>query len=95
VTGPRGRYELIITPTARRQLAERLPEAVAFAAHEFIVGVLLANPHRVGKRLQPPLADRHGAHRGTYRVIYRIDDEQHTVTVVDVAHRRDAYRSNR
>jgi mRNA-degrading endonuclease RelE of RelBE toxin-antitoxin system len=72
-----------------------LPEAVAFAAHEFIVGALLDNPHRVGKRLAPPLADRHSAHRGTYRVIYRINDEQHTVTVVDVAHRRDAYRSNR
>lgn len=95
MTGQHGRYELVITPTARSQLAESLPEAVAFAAHEFIVGVLLDNPHRVGKRLQPPLEDRGSARRGTYRVIYRIDDEQHTVTVVDVAHRRDAYRGNR
>lgn len=88
-----GRYELIITPTARRQLAEVLPEAVAFAAHEFIIGALLDNPHRLGKRLQPPLEDRHSARRGTYRVIYRIDDEQVVVTVVDVAHRQDAYRT--
>ena len=62
------------------------------AAHEFIVGPLLDNPHRVGKRLRPPLEDRHTARRGTYRVIYRIDDENRSVTVVDVAHRRDAYR---
>ncbi len=87
------RYRLIISPTARRQLAEVLPEAVAFAAHEFIVGPLLDNPQRVGKPLEPPLADRHSARRGTYRVIYRIDEADHTVTVVAIAPRSDAYRS--
>lgn len=86
------RYVLAITPTARRQLTEHLPEAVTAAACEFIVGPLLDNPHRVGRQLHPPLDDRHSARRGTYRVIYRIDDERRTVTVVDVAHRRDAYR---
>jgi mRNA interferase RelE/StbE len=95
VTDDPARYTLIITPTARRQLAQHLPEAVAFAAHEFIVGALLENPRRVGKRLQAPLDDRHSARRGTYRVIYRIDDEHRSVTVLDVAHRRDAYRANR
>ncbi len=87
------RYLLIISPTARRQLVESLPEAVAFAAHEFIVGPLLDNPQRVGKRLEPPLADRHSARRGTYRVIYRIDEADHTVIVVAIAPRSDAYRS--
>jgi mRNA interferase RelE/StbE len=86
-------YELVISPTARRQLAGVLPESVAFAAYEFIIGPLLANPHRVGKRLQPPLSDRHSARRGTYRVIYRIDDRTHVVTVVAVVRRADAYRS--
>ena len=46
-------HELIISPTARRQLAERLPISVAFAAYEFIMGPLLQNPQRVGKRLGP------------------------------------------
>jgi mRNA interferase RelE/StbE len=85
-------YRLGITATARRQLAEQLPEAIAFAAHEFINGPLLANPHRVGKRLMPPLDDRHSARRGTYRVIYRIDDEDHVVTVLAVGPRSDIYR---
>jgi len=31
--------------------------------------------------------------RGTYRIIYRIDDKNRVVTVVDVDHRRDVYRS--
>jgi mRNA interferase RelE/StbE len=86
-------YTLVITPTARRQISEQLPESVAFAAHEFIVGPLLENPHRVGKQLHPPLADRHSARRGTYRVIYRIDDRRRTVTVVGVLRRADAYRA--
>jgi mRNA-degrading endonuclease RelE of RelBE toxin-antitoxin system len=87
------RYTLVITPTARRQLVERLPESVAFAAQEFILGPLLENPYWVGKQLHPPLADRHSAQRGTYRVVYRVDDRRRTVTVVGVLRRSDAYRT--
>jgi mRNA interferase RelE/StbE len=87
-----GRYELIVAPTVRRQLAEVLSESVAFAAYEFITGPLLDNPHRVGKQLRPPLDDRRSARRGTYCVIYRIDDQQRRVTVVGVFGRSDAYR---
>ena len=86
-------YELRTTSTVRRALSETLPEAVAAAAYEFITGPLLTNPHRIGKRLLPPMNDRFSARRGTYRVIYRIDDKASVVTVVDVAHRRDAYRT--
>jgi mRNA interferase RelE/StbE len=87
------RYELIIAPAARRQLTEQLPEAVAFAAYEFIMGPLLDNPQQVGKQLRPRLADRRSARRGTYRVLYRIDDRRHRVTVVGVLARSDAYRT--
>jgi mRNA-degrading endonuclease RelE of RelBE toxin-antitoxin system len=93
VSAAEQRYELVIAPTAGRRLTEQLPEAVAFAAYEFITGPLLDNPHRVGKQLRPPLSDRHSARRGTYRVIYRIDDTRHTVTVVGVFPRSDAYRA--
>lgn len=84
-------YALRTTPTVRRALAERLPQAVAAAAYEFIVGPLVQAPYRVGKRLMPPLDDRFSARRGTYRIIYRIDDASRTVTVVDIDHRRDVY----
>lgn len=86
-------YELRTTSTVRRALSETLPEAVAAAAYEFITGPLLTDPHRIGKKLLPPMDDRFSARRGTYRVIYRIDDKSRVVTVVDVAHRRDAYRT--
>ena len=86
-------YELRTTSTVRRALSESLPEAVAAAAHEVITGPLLTDPHRIGKRLLPPMDDRFSVRRGTYRVIYRIDDKARAVTVVDVAHRRAAYRT--
>ncbi len=86
-------YELRTTSTVRRALGEALPEAVAAAAYEFITGPLLREPYRVGKRLLAPMDDRFSARRGTYRIIYRIDDKTRVVTVVDVDHRRDVYRS--
>jgi hypothetical protein len=52
---PQGPYTLRTTPTVRRALAETLTEAVAAAAYKFITGPLLEEPHRVGKRLLPPL----------------------------------------
>jgi mRNA-degrading endonuclease RelE of RelBE toxin-antitoxin system len=92
VTSPAGHYTLRTSPLVRRALSERLPEAVATAAYEFITGPLLEAPYRVGKRLMPPLDDRFSARRGTYRIIYRVDDKAMTVTVVDIDHRRDVYR---
>ncbi len=86
-------YSLRIVSTARRQLAEDLPEAVAFAAHEFINGPLLSDPYRVGKRLMPPLDDRYSGRRGTYRILYRIDAPRRTVTVLAVGQRGGVYRS--
>jgi mRNA interferase RelE/StbE len=86
-------YILRTTPTVRRALAETLPEAVAAAAYEFMTGPLLEQPHRVGKQLLRPLEDRFSARRGTYRVIYRIDDKAHVVTVVDIGHHLDVYRT--
>ena len=86
-------YELRTTSGVRRALSESLPEAVAAAAYEFITGPLLREPYRVGKRLLPPMDDRFSARRGTYRIIYRIDDKKRIVTVVDIDHRHDVYRT--
>lgn len=58
----------------------------------FITGDLLDEPRRVGKPLGRELAGMFAARRGEYRVVYEIDDEAKTVTVLDVDHRRDIYR---
>lgn len=72
-------------------MAEHLPEAVAAAVLEFCAGPLADSPARVGKPLFGPLEGCHGARRGTYRVVYRIDEENRRVLVLDIAHRRDIY----
>lgn len=87
------RYRLRIARPAARALAEILPETVAAAAAELITGSLLDDPHRVGKPLLPPLAPAWSARRGTYRILYLIDDEDMVVEVTAIRHRSDAYRS--
>lgn len=84
-------YALRLSRSARRALAETLPESVAAAVWAFISGPLLEDPHRVGKRLRFELSDYHSARRGQYRVIYRIHDDEVVVEVIRIAHRADAY----
>lgn len=83
----------MLSPAARRALSEELPSSAAFAAWDFISGALLAQPRVVGVQLREPFAGLWRARRGEYRVRYRIDEERHEVVVLDVQHRRDAYRS--
>lgn len=85
-------YRVRFLPAARRAIADRLPEAVAAAVVELCAGPLADDPHRVGKPLVGLLAGCHGARRGTYRIVYRIDDRARTVHVLDVTHRADVYR---
>jgi mRNA interferase RelE/StbE len=87
------RYRLHIARPAARALAELLPEKVAAAAYKFITGPLLDDPHRVGKPLAPPMAPAWTARRGTYRILYHLDDVHRVVEVTAVRHRSDAYRS--
>lgn len=85
-------YELVLTPPARRAAAEQLPEAVATAVLDFLTTALVVNPQRMGKPLRDDLAGIWSARRGTYRVLYRINDDMHEVVVLRIEHRRDAYR---
>lgn len=87
-----GRYAVRFQLAARRAIAERLPEAVAAAVLEFCAAALSQNPYRVGKPLFGPLAGCHGARRGTYRIVYRIDDETLDARVVDVGYRVEVDR---
>lgn len=85
-------YELVLAPPAVRAVQRGLPEHVAAAVIEFMTGPLIENPHRVGKELRRELAGVWSARRGTYRVLYRIDDDAHEVVVVRIDHQRDVYR---
>lgn len=81
-----------VTRPAARAIASELPESVASAVVEFITGDLLREPRRVGKPLSRELAGRWASRRGSYRVLYTIDEQVSVVTVLVAEHRRDVYR---
>jgi mRNA interferase RelE/StbE len=85
-------FRVVVTRTAARQPAERLPESAATACVEFLFGPLGDDPHRVGAPLRAPFGGQWRARRGEYRVRYRIDDTDCVVYVLDIDHRRDIYR---
>jgi len=86
-----GGYELVLTPPAVRAIQTGLPEAVAAAVIEFMTGPLVSNPRRIGKMLRRELEGIWSARRGTYRVLYRINDDPKEVVVLRIEHRRDVY----
>lgn len=80
-----------LTGPARKALQTSLPPAIARAAFTFITERLPTNPQRLGAPLAEPYDGLMSAHLGTYRVIYRIDESQRTITVVSVRLRGDVY----
>jgi mRNA interferase RelE/StbE len=86
-------YGLVVARPAARAISDVLPENVAAAVLDFITGALIENPHRVGRELRRELAGIFSARRGTYRILYRIDDVAQTVTVLRIDHRSDVYRT--
>jgi len=63
-------------PPARRQL-DRLPISVVAAVIETL-SAIADNPRRLGKPLRFELVGHWSARRGSYRIIYSIDDEART-----------------
>jgi mRNA interferase RelE/StbE len=85
-------YDIVIPGPVQRVISEELPESVAWAVIEFVNGDLLKFPRRVGRELQGDLEGVYSAHLSTFRVLYVIDDENCTVRLRRVMHRRDVYR---
>jgi mRNA interferase RelE/StbE len=82
-------YSLLLLPRAKSALAN-LPSQQLSAA-EIKIGALRENPRPAGCK---KLKDRQGwrVRFGDYRIIYKIDDTQKVVTIIEVGHRREIYR---
>ena len=87
------RWRIEIMPSARRDL-NRLKEAVASAVMEAIDHIA-DDPRRQGKPLRLELEGLWSARRGSYRVIYRIDERNRLVHIITIDHRADVYRRAR
>jgi mRNA-degrading endonuclease RelE of RelBE toxin-antitoxin system len=66
--------------------------AVAAAVSDFLGTAIVREPRRVGKPLEGELGGVWSARRGTYRIHYRVLEEQREVVVLRIEHRRDVYR---
>ena len=85
-------YDVVVAASAERAL-RRLPERVAAAVVEFMVGALADNPRRMGHPLQRELEGLWSARRGPYGIVYQIDGDSRRVEVLRIDHRSDVYRS--
>ena len=86
-------YQVLWSKSARRAMAEKVPEGVAVAAAELVTGPLCANPRRVGKPLGDELAGIYSARLARdWRVLYEIDENTRVVIILDIRHRSVAYR---
>ena len=85
-------WDLQVAASAERALA-RLPEGVAAAIVEFMVGPLRESPERVGRPLQRDFAGYRSARPGAYRIVYRLVSDDRVVRVVRIEHRADVYRT--
>jgi mRNA interferase RelE/StbE len=88
-----GPYVVTLSGQARRNIHENLPLEVALAAMETIEGSIAVNPYRAGKPLDEPFDGFYSARRGTYRIVYRIDEAKRHVEIHSIRHRRDVYRA--
>jgi len=86
-------YAVSLSGQARSNIREHLPLEVAAAAMETVEGSIAVNPYRAGKPLDEPFDGYYSARRGTYRIVYRIDEAKHLVEIHSIRHRRDAYRA--
>jgi addiction module RelE/StbE family toxin len=84
-------WQVELTGPARRALEHDLPGPVAWAAWTFITERLPTDPHRLGGELTGPYRGCRSAHLGTYRVVYRIEENARVIHVLSIRLRADVY----
>ena len=83
-------YKLEISRAAERDL-RRLPRSILLRLNERVLA-LRSDPRPTGVRKLQGALEGWRIRVGQYRVLYQIDDEAQTVTILRVRHRRDVYR---
>jgi mRNA interferase RelE/StbE len=83
-------YSLRFKSSVEKDL-RRIPAAARARCLERI-SALSSKPRASGARRLTNALHTYRIRVGTYRVICQIDDDERTVTIVYVRHRRDAYR---
>ena len=84
-----GNYKILIKPSAAKEL-EAVPKRDRLRIVRKIQA-LVQNPRPPGcEKLSAE--EKYRVRRGWYRIVYSVDDQNQTVLVVKVGHRREVYR---
>ncbi|MCC6603585.1 MAG: type II toxin-antitoxin system RelE/ParE family toxin [Anaerolineae bacterium] len=82
-------YKIKIKRSAERDL-KRFPNALFLRINQHILA-LRDNPRPPGVRKLQGDLEGWRVRVGDYRIVYQVDDDAKTVTIVRVRHRRDVY----
>jgi mRNA interferase RelE/StbE len=82
-------YKLLIKPSAVKEL-ETLPLKIRRQVVKRIQG-LAAEPSPFGSEKLSGL-EKYRLRQGDHRILYEIDDNEQSVVIVKIAHRREVYR---
>ncbi len=75
-------YLITAARSSALAISEQLPESVASAVIELIAGTLTKKPRAVATSLRGDLEGLWSARRGTFRIIFRIDDNSREITLL-------------
>lgn len=86
-------YKIIITPTALGCLRSiRDANPIIFARIKKTIDRLGQDPQKTGSKLTDPLSRYWRVRVGDYRVIYIIQNDIVTVTILYAGHRKEVYK---
>ncbi len=84
------RYELLIKPSAVKEI-ERIDGKKNRQRVVQRIQELAESPRPKGCE-KLARQERYRLRQGSYRIVYAVDDDQRTVLIVKVGHRKDVYR---
>jgi mRNA interferase RelE/StbE len=85
------KYRLLVKPSAAKEI-ENVGSKKDRRRIVDRIGVLATEPRPDGVEKLAGYDDRYQVRRGSYRILYLIDDSRLKVTVFEVGHRKDVYR---
>ncbi len=87
---PARRYNITIKPSARKEL-QKLPANLKSRIHAAIID-LSYDPYKRGIRKLVQYEDIFRIRVGDYRILFRIDEKEHTIIILEIKNRKDSYR---
>ena len=82
-------YTVVLTNKAKKNL-EKIP--VSLRKKINFIGYSLSVDPYLGKKLKGEYGEYRSIRVGTYRIIYRIDQEIVTIFIITIAHRQSVYK---